>query len=317
MSHSTDWWPGIIVLFAGMLFAAAFLLALRKRAAKSQPDDRLADLDGRAQLLLDQLKELNADRHHHDELQYTAERARLETQAANALRERAEHERGHPPATAEGRAPGVATGVQRAPAAQGWWSTHPQLKGAAWGGGVVLFFVALGLLLGQEQKPRVQGAEATGRDPRSSAEAEPKEQEDPALKEAFAQLQAHPDDVEALAQVSHQLINRQEWDEARRLTERALGLDPFHVENRIHRAVLAAAQGDEAGAVKALEHLTKNYPDAHEGLLFLGGLAMQAHDSQRALEHWERYAAEAPATEQPPRLREAITLLRSQLGLPR
>jgi tetratricopeptide (TPR) repeat protein len=141
------------------------------------------------------------------------------------------------------------------------------------------------------------------------------DQEDPDLREIVAQLQAHPDNVDLVARLSHQLINRREWEEANRLTERGLGLNPFHVESRIHRAVLSAAR-DEKAAIAALEHLTRDYPDAYEGLLFLGGLALQKEDPRKALDYFERYLADAPASEQPPRLREGMAMLRTQLGLP-
>lgn len=312
----TNWWPGIIVLGIGLFLGGGYLLFFPPRTARKieKRDDRLADLDGRVQLLLDQLKELSADRHHLDPQQFAAEKGRLELEAAAAMRARDEHQRGaRPTATAQGtEGPAPAAAVSA-----GWWARHPQLKGAAWGGGVVLFFAVLGLLLGQEQKPRGERGEATGRTPpMQSAADSSNEAEDPALDKALAQVQAHPDNVEAIAHLSHQLINRRQWQEADRLTERALGLNPFHVEGRIHRAVLMAARGDEPAAIAALEHLTRDYPDAYEGLFFLGALALQNKDARRALDYFERFLAEAPPGEHPPRLREAMAVLRNQLGLP-
>ncbi len=317
MSH-TNWWPGIIVLAIGLLLGVGYLLFVRGRAQRRppEPDERLADLDRRAQLLIDQLKELNADQHHLDEQQFAAEKSRLELEAAAALRARDDSVRVERSGVESRRIEAAAA----APAVQGWWARHPQLKGAAWGGGVVLFFAVLGLLLGQEQKPRGERGEITGRAPQTQPGADPSnpssEPEDPGLKKALEQVKAQPDNIEAIAHLSHELIHRQQWDEANQLTERALGLNPFHIESRIHRAVLRAARGDEQGAVGALEHLTNDYPDAHEGLLFLGGLALQDQNPRRALEHFERYQAEAPASEHPTQLRQAIAMLRNQLGLP-
>jgi len=312
----TNWWPGIIVLAIGLFLGAGYLLFFRPRTARTREkrDERLADLDGRVQLLLDQLRELSADRHHLDAQQFAAENSRLELEAAAAMRARDEHQRGvrpkAPPQGAEAAATAAAT------SAQGWWARHPQLKGAAWGGGVVFFFVVLGLLLGQEQKPRGERGEATGKTPPMQSAADSNEAQDPALTEALAQVQAHPDNVEAMAHLSHLLINRQDWEEASRFTERALGLNPFYIEARIHRAVLMAARGDEPAAIAALEHLTRDYPDAYEGLLFLGALALQNKDARRALGYFERFVAEAPPREHPPRLKEAMAMIRNQLGLP-
>ncbi len=313
----TQWLPGVIVLAVGLVVGLVFLLRLRKGDARpsSNAEDRLADLERRAQLILDQLKELNADRHHLEPAQFESEKNRLEQEAASALRARDEYARGLA-ASAKASPKAEAAAASAAQAPRGWLARHPQLKGAIWGGGVVLFFVVLGLLLGQEQKPRQEGAGATGKTPPMASAAQGEQQEDPVLKEALANYQAHPESVDAISRLSHELINHQDFGEASRLTERALGLDPFDLESRIHRAVLAAIQGDREKGEKALEHLANAYPDAHEGRLYLGLLALQAGEHRAALDDFERYAAEAPLNEQPPRLAEGIAILRKQLGLP-
>ena len=311
----THWLPGIVVLAIGLAIGVAFLFRLRRQSVRPgrDADGRLADLDRAAQLILDQLKELVADRHHLEAAQFDAETNRLEQEAAAALRARDEYARGRAvpgqlnPKAAAG--PAVA-----APSPQGWLARNPQLKGALWGAGVVLFFVALGLFLGQEQKPREDGANATGKTPPMASPGEP--QEDPVLKEAMANYQAHPDSVDAIAALCHELINRQEFQEATRLTERGLGLDPFHIESRIHRAVLAAIEGNRENGEKVLTHLADAFPNAYEGRLYLGLMALQSGQQRAALDNFERYAAEAPVNEQPPRLSEGIEMLRRQLGKP-
>ncbi len=315
----THWLPGIIVLAIGLAIGVAFLFRLRLQSARPGPDadGRLADLERAAQLILDQLKELVADRHHLEAAQFDAEKNRLEQEAAAALRARDEYARGRavPAQVNEKAAAATATATAvAAPTPQGWLARHPQLKGGLWGAGVVLFFVALGLFLGQEQKPREDGASATSKTPPMASPGEP--QEDPALKEAMANYQAHPDSVDAIATLCHELINRQEFQEATRLTERALGLDPFHIESRIHRAVLAAIEGNRENGEKVLTHLADAFPNAYEGRLYLGLLALQSGQQRAALDNFERYAAEAPVNEQPPRLSEGIEMLRRQLGKP-
>lgn len=304
----TQWLPGMIALAIGLACGLAFLL-LRKSPSRRfpVPDERQGDLELRAQLIVDQLKELNADRHHLEADEFEREKNRLETEAAAALRARDEYARSTAPHS-EANSP--ASPAPAAPA--GWFAQHPQLKGAFWGGGVVLFGVVLGLLLSKEQKPRQEGMGATGKQPTAAESADA--QDDPALKEAMANYEAHPDSVEAMSHLSHELINRQGFQEATRLTERALGLDPFHLESRIHRSVLTAIEGDRDKGQKALEHLANAYPGAYEARLYLGLLALQRGDHRAALQILERYSAEAPRAEQPPHLGQAISALRQQVG---
>src|SRR5215831_5531593 len=305
----TQWLPGVIALAVGLVCGLAFLF-FRKGSTRpaAAVDDRVADLERRAQLILDQLKELSADRHHLDAAQFEAEKVRLEQEAAAALRARDEYGR-----AAARQTPAKPVAPEPAPSPQGWLARHPQLKGAFWGGGVVLFAVILGLLLSQDQKPRQDGMGATGKTPPTAGA--PETQDDPVLNEAMANYQAHPDSVEAMTRLSHELINRQEFQEAARLTERSLGLDPFHLESRIHRAVLAAIEGDREKGQKTLEHLANAYPDAHEARLYHGLLALQAGDERTALDILERYSAEVPPSQQPPRLADVIATLRKKLGL--
>ena len=51
-------------------------------------DDRLVALEGQAQALVDQLRELNADRHKYDDETFQREKTRLELAAAEAFKSR-------------------------------------------------------------------------------------------------------------------------------------------------------------------------------------------------------------------------------------
>ncbi len=303
--NETNWLPGIAVLALALAAAAGFVFTLwRKRDAPAARLERIADLDDRARRLLDQLRELNLDRHHLTDEQFAQEKQRLESAAASALRQKDEL------AKASSKAPAKPQPAKPAP--PGFLSRHPQLKGAMWGGGVVLFFVALGLFLTQEQKPRTEGREMTGKVPGGSEAAR---EESPELKAALARLQQRPNDPDAAVAVGHLLINEQDWSQASQLTERAAGMDPFHLENRIHRAFLKAVQGNNQQGLSELEHLFETYPDAYEALLFHGAVALQAGNPRGALASFERYAIEAPANQQPPMLQQGIAMLRRQLGL--
>lgn len=303
----TDWTPGLLVLAAGLAVAIVYLLVTRGRTlAPAEPqgkEGRGEDLDRRAQLLIEQLKELEAERHAMTSERYAAEKSRLELEAAAALRARDEA------GTQAGRSAPVA------PEERGPLARHPQLRGALWGAGVVLFFGVLGYLLVSEQKPRDDGESATGRAPPGSGR--PTGQNggvDAELAAAKERMKARPHDLDAASLVAHELIRRQGFQEASDVTERSLALDPFHVESRVHRLVLRAAQGEVEGAAIELERLVDLYPGAQEGLLFLGAIAMRSGDLSRALGYFERFSVEVPRDQLPPQLERAISQLRQQVG---
>ena len=302
--QTTNWLPGIIVLVVGCVAAAFYLFIQRSKATPEPRQGEVEDLERRYQSLIEQLKELAADKHGLTPERYAEERSRLELEAAGALRARDERLK-----QSGGAAPVAA------PAGKSWLS--PQMKGAVWGGGIVLFFGVLGFTLVNEVRARGDEDAATGRIPPGAGAARPQQSapdEDAELNEAMLKLQQNPGDLDAAALVSHELIRRQMYDEAERVTMKALVLDPFNVELRVHRGVLRAVRGDEAGAERELTLLADTYPDAQEGMLFLGALAMRQGDKTKALEAFERFAVEVPSKLHPPPLLDAIQQLRTELG---
>jgi Flp pilus assembly protein TadD len=306
---TTNWTPGLIVLAVGIITAVFFLLTQRRKGASTQDakDGALEDLERRYQSLIEQLKELAAEKHTLAPERYQAELSRLELEAAASLRARDEHLK-------KGARGGAGASPQTAPVSTGGLS--PQLQGALWGGGVVLFFAVLAFVLMSELNPRGDEQAATGRvPPGMAANGQPSEQqEDPDLTEAMERYRNNPGDMDAAALLSHELIRRQMYEEADRVTTRAMAMDPFNVELRVHKGVLRAVRGDEAGAEQELMKLVDTYPDAQEALLFLGAIAMRRGDKAKALESFERFAVEVPSNMQPPPLLAAIQQLRGELG---
>ena len=236
----TDWLPGLLALGLGLLAAVVVLFVSRRRAAAGPSEGRRAgtaksaeEADLRAARLLDQLRELEVDRHQLSEEAYQQESHRLEQLAAAALRARDE-------ARSSTAKPRRTEGATRAAPPAGFFGRHPQLVGAFWGAVVVAFFGALALWLTNDAKPRAGGEVATGTVGRDEAPSAP---EDPAFTEALARVRDNPGDVETSAHVVHELIRRQEYEEAKDLTERSLGVDPFQSEARVHQAFLLAVGG--------------------------------------------------------------------------
>lgn len=298
--QETNWIPGLLVLGAGAVSAILYLLLSRKqwRASGRNTEGTREDLEQRAQLLIQQIKELKADSHGLSPERYEAEKSRLEQEAAQAFRARDKQ--------AANR-----SGPQSAPLPPP--TRKARIQSALWALGVVLFFGVLGYLLVSEQRPREEDAMATGK----RLPAAKPDEEDPQFLAAVARAKAQPFDLENVSMVAHELIRKQQFAEAQTLTLRSLSIDPFHVESRVHRAVLRAAEGDLDPAVADLQHIVDLYPGGQEGLLFLGSIKLRRGDRQGALENFERFAIEVPRDQQPPQLMQAIAQLRNEMnGLP-
>jgi tetratricopeptide (TPR) repeat protein len=306
---STDWLPGILVLAFGLLAAVVVLFLGRRRTApggtaaarRAGAESIAQEAELRSARLLDQLREHEAERHQLSAAAFLAESVRLERLAADALRARDEART----TAAEPRASQATAGNS------GFFGQHPQLAGAFWGAGLALFFGALFLWVTRDAAPREKGEGLTGTVGRG--EASPPTQEDAAFTAALARVRDEPGDVEASVHVVHELIRRQDYEQARLLTERSLGVDPFLSEARAHRAFLLAIGGDTPGALRELQHVSELYPRGYEALLFLGLLRMRSGDNARAADAFDRFLLEAPADEQPAQMRAALSNLRQQL----
>jgi tetratricopeptide (TPR) repeat protein len=324
MTQQTNWLPGIIALAIALICGIAYLLLQKsKGGARSTPEPQRDgvqdDLERRAQSLIEQLKELVADKHSLAPDQFEAEKSRLEREAAAALRARDEYLQQRKPGTSG--APGSAASApgQAAPAPTGFAARNPQLVGALWGAGIVMFFGALGYLLVSNQQTRADGMEATGKVPGGQSamgqqQQQQMPQEDAEFTAAKERLAANPNDLDASAFVGHEMIRTRELEQAERITNKALAIDPFHIETRVHLGVLHALRGDGQSAESELVELADTYPGAQEALLFLGFINLQSGNRLKALDYFERFTVEVPRNQQPPGLDAAIAQLRQEAG---
>ncbi|MDQ3266058.1 MAG: hypothetical protein M3Y59_20790 [Myxococcota bacterium] len=313
----TNWTPGIVVLVVGLVAAGIYLLLTRKKAPATGAavDQRGTDLELRAQLLIEELKELEQNRHQLDAGQLASEQNRLEREAADAFRARDQYRQTQ---SAPPRQRPAAPVPQR-PVGTGLFARHPELKGALWGAGIVLFFGGLGVYLFKDEQARTEGGSMTGGPPPSmtmpvpSAEASTEEK---SFQDALAQVKRNPDDLELTAAVVHELLRRQEWDDATQLNHKVLSRDPFHTESRIHQSVLHAAKGDAPRAIEELRHLALVYPDAQEALLFAGAIALERNEKASALASFHQYTLEADPRDVPAQLITTVQQLRAEVGTP-
>ncbi|HZX42831.1 MAG TPA: hypothetical protein VFE93_13405 [Myxococcaceae bacterium] len=305
----SHWIPGIVVLSLGIIAGALYLLFGRKRPAVA-PADRATDAQRRVESLLAQLREHQAEKHQMDPAAWQQEHERLERAAADAMRARDEGAK-----EPEKAAPGTKGAPAPSPAApSGVFGRHPQLVGAAWGAGVVVFFGALGLWLSQEQKPRAEGETATGTVGRGGMAGPDAEAQDRDFQTALAQVRENPaGDLALTGEVIRELISRSDFQQAQELNERALGADPFRTELRVHRAFLKVVQGQREAGMAELGRLADLYPDGSSALIFRGMIHMQAQEPREALRDFEGYLAVTPPQNVPPQLRAGVAQLRQQV----
>ena len=152
-----DWWQSWTCLGVGAAVGAAYLFVTRKdRTPAADVEAEVADAERRKDLLIEELRELAEEKHKLDAARYAAERERLEAAAADALRTRdAALQKAKLPPRREVASKPPKTGASKpAPDLPGFFDAHPQLKGAAWGAGLVLFFVVIWRLIGAAETPR-------------------------------------------------------------------------------------------------------------------------------------------------------------------
>ena len=305
----THWIPGIVVLSFGLIAGALYLFFGRKSAA-SAPADRVSDAQRRVDSLLAQLREHQAEKHQMNAAAWQEEQDRLERAAADAMRARDEVTRTPEKAAGRGKKPEPAT----APAPSGFFGRHPQVVGAAWGAGVVIFFGALGLWLSQEQKPRREGDTATGTVGRGAQAEAPPAGDEQDFQTALARTRNNPGgDLALTAEVIRELISRSDFQQAQELNERALATDPFRTELRVHRAFLKVVQGQREAGMAELGRIADLYPDGSSALIFRGMIHMQEQQPKEALQDFEGYLAVTPPQNVPPQLRAGVAQLRRQV----
>ncbi|HEY1333131.1 MAG TPA: hypothetical protein VGF31_02670 [Myxococcaceae bacterium] len=304
----SHWIPGIVVLSLGLI-AGALYLFFGRRPGAAVPADRLGDAQRRVDSLLAQLREHQAEKHQLNAAAWQEENERLEHAAADAMRARDEVAKAPETTGGKGRKP------EPAAAPSGFFGRHPQLVGAAWGAGVVVFFGALGLWLSQDQKPRGEGDTATGTVGRGGPGEASAPGDDQDFQTALARTRNNPGgDLALTAEVIKELIGRSDFPQAQDLNERALAADPFRTDLRIHRAFLQVVQGQREAGMAELARIANLYPDGSSALIFRGMVHMQDQQPKEALEDFEGYLAMTPPQSVPPQLRAGIAQLRRQIS---
>lgn len=306
-AEATNWIPGAVVLGAGVVAGLGFLLTNKTIRNEAPAPETLDDLNARYDSVIAQLKDHQGQKSKQPPADWEKEKSRLEHLAASMLKQRAEkkHEAVKAEARAEKRAAQAATAPQ---------GMNPTLKGALLGGAVVAVFVLLGVKLTENTNTRGENQSITGgmmggagpMQGGGEAQGEGQGPVDPRVEELFQLTQQHPDDVEAMNALATYMLERQAFDEARTWVNRAISLDPWNVKARVNATVLGAVEGKEADTATELERLGATYPEAWDGHLFAGMIAMDLQDRPRAIKNFQAWLVQAPPSERVPGLEAAV-----------
>jgi hypothetical protein len=298
-SQPTNWVPGILVLAFALFVAAVFILSARKKGSAAPEKSAPEDLDERYRSLLLMLKEHAASKHLANTADWEREQQRLEQAAAQVLKERASQQHQLEKATA--RAEKAASHAQRN-------AQNATLKGALIGGGSVAFVAVLAFLLTQNSQPRQEPNPTP-----VAAQGRSREEVTQEVERLKKQADAHPEDTDVLAQVGGELIKLRAYEEAYPIITKASGLDPFHLQTRVYRAVMKAVDGAPLPALDELEHLGENYEGTYKARLYAGLIALELQQPGRALKQLEAFLNEAPPNERPPFIAMSVQQLKEQL----
>ena len=277
-------WP-VAVLAAGLV-VGAFLIWRMRRAAPSKPAGHvpveLRDLDGRLDVLVHQLRELQDLAATRSPEQLARERYALEIQAAEVWRERERSAPALAPAAAKA-ATGLAAGE---PAA-----SQAGLRGFLWGAGSVAAIALLLFYVGRTAKPREEGGSVTGNLPSRGGPAA--SGEDPAAADGEggddasdeaqvrAALKANPDDLDARLDLAMLHLRKRElmavWEE----TQYVLQKQPGHPRAMSYQALVRLAMGQGDVAERMLKQALATDPNLFEAYLHLALVETRlGHDRQ-------------------------------------
>ncbi len=283
-------WP-LAALAAGLVLGAILVWRMVRgpvpaRVPESVPLE-LRDLDGRLDVLVLQLRELQDLGAKRSPEQLARERYALELQAAETLREREERAASLAPAK-KGKAAAASTAPPAEAGASGFLVSRPALRGFVWGTATA---AAVGLLVFYvvgAARPREEGGGLTGNLP-SAGRPQPSPATDAdggadaeAEAEVRAALEKNPDDLDARLDLAQLHLRRRDlmavWNE----TQYVLGKQPGHPRALSYQALVRLAMGQPDVARKMLKQALAQDPDLFEGYLHLALVETRAGRDKEA-----------------------------------
>lgn len=316
----TDWGPGLVALFAGLVIGFLLLRrSLRQSGAAATPVALPAprrEAAARYEALVAQLRDLEDNASQLEPERLARERYGLELSAAGALLEM----EAVAPLSASAAA-GTVTSDAAAPATS---VGNPALRGFLWGAGGVAALALLGVMVSRQATERREGGSLTG--------SIPGEEERASVPDDVARLQAmvaaRPDDLDVRLDLSLLHLQRRELmavfehtqyvlerrpkdpralsyqalvrlamgqaPEAEAMLQTAIAADPESLDARLHLGLVYLQQGRMADAEAALAEAIRRHPEEREQI---EGLLQQMRE--RAAEEAAAPAADAATSPDP------------------
>ena len=252
--QTVDWLPAVYVLAIGLV--AGGVLAWRALAAarRARPGKQSAlavqvrDLDGKRDVLLRQLHELDDAAGKRTAVQLAQERYALELEAARALllldQAGVEPRREGEPAR---------------PAAQ------PAVRGFLWGTASTAAVLLLGFSVYLSAKPRETGGSVTGNLPARAGAPEDQAQ----LAEIKSAIERNPEDLEARLALAAIGVERREYMSVWNETSKVLEREPGNARALAYQAVVRIAMGQAPAALEMLRRSIAADPTVVEARVYL------------------------------------------------
>jgi tetratricopeptide (TPR) repeat protein len=312
----TDWLTAIGILLSGAVIGFMFLYTTTKKkggqaadASSTNPATSLAvrDLEARRDVLVAQLREL-ADVGGSDE-----ERALLERQAANVLRQLDGLAPASPVPQPAASAARPAAGDKPAPVA-----AQPQpagaLKGFLWGIASAAAIAGLVFFVINQAKARDAGGSVTGGTNMGAAPMQaPKQQAqqpDAELQKLEAAAQASPDDLNVRNDLAHAYLERENMPAAFEQAQAVLAKVPTDPRANTVQGIVRIAMGESGQAIPQLEAATKADPRLTDGWVALAWAFTQSGRDDDASKAIDAGVKENPSQEA--RMREVLVKMREQ-----
>ena len=300
MESYNEWLPAIVAIAIGLCLAVGIILNLERRRRQGEELYSLVDLEERYNHAIALLRDLELYQERLEPGSYEEQRARLELEAAAAMRSRDKKLAEEDSARNQAGGGGQSSKEETTSETVGFMASHPQLQGFVWGLGVAVVVGGLYASVQKESRPRPPAQRARPMAGPASGEANSK------MAELLDTLQKEPTNVGAMVELARLLLRAQMLNEASLVTERALQFEPENLEALTYAAVIKSGRGDGEGGFKGLEDVLVKDPTFHQAWFFKGMLSMQGGKTEQMKESFGKFIEFAPDSPRKERIKKML-----------